>query len=445
MNPDPPPPAPPDLPGPREGGFGAAGPAGAVRDGGADRGRRRGLVRMKAGATALLVGAAVVYLLTTWLGEDRGWVGFVRAAAEAGMIGGLADWFAVTALFRRPLGLPIPHTAIIPTKKDQLGDSLSEFVGANFLSETVVRDRLAQADVTARVGRWLREPANAERVTAELASLLKGAIGVLRDSDVQAVLEPAIRSRLAEVPVGPALGRLLTDAVNDGAHRKLVDLVAASADDWLGAHRDTVVDVVLRQAPSWSPEMVDRAIAARVYAELRRFTGEIRVNPEHPVRTALDRLLLDFAEDLRTDPATMQKVTGVLAGLLDEPEVRRAFGDMVAAGRRTILAMVDDPTGELRTRIAQAVADLGRRLAEGDELGAKVDGWVTAAAVHVVTRYRDELTRTITDTVHRWDGEETSRKIELQVGRDLQFIRINGTVVGALAGVAIHAVTVLAF
>jgi uncharacterized membrane-anchored protein YjiN (DUF445 family) len=400
---------------------------------------------MKSGATALLVLAAVVYLLTTWLGDDRGWDGFLRAAAEAGMVGGLADWFAVTALFRRPLGLPIPHTAIIPTKKDALGDSLSEFVGANFLSEPVVRERLAQARVTVRVGGWLRERANAERVTAELASLVRGAIGVLRDSDVQAVLEPAIRRRLAEVPVGPALGRLLGDAVSDGAHHRLVDLVAGAADDWLRANRDTVVEVVVRQAPSWSPEIVDRAVAARVYAELLRFTGDVRVNPDHAVRTALDRLLLDFAEDLRTDPATMERVTGVLSGLLDEPEVRRAFGDVIAAGRRTVLAMVDDPDGELRARLTTAVADLGRRLAEGDELGSKVDGWVTGAAVHVVTRYRGELTRTITDTVRRWDGAETSRRIELQVGRDLQFIRINGTVVGALAGVAIHAVTVLAF
>jgi len=406
--------------------------------------RHRALVRMKTGATALLLAAAAVYALTSWLGEDRGWVGFVRAAAEAGMIGGLADWFAVTALFRRPLGLPIPHTAIIPTRKDALGDSLSDFVGTNFLSEQVIRDRLRQADATGRFGRWLAVPANAERVTAELASVLRGAIGVLRDSDVQAVLEPAIRRRLAEVPVGPALGRLLGDAVAEGAHHRLVDLLASTADDWLLANRDTVVDVVAKQAPTWSPEFVDRRVAGRVYAELLRVTGEIRVHRGHPARIALDRMLSTFAADLRTDPATMERARGVLAGLLDEPEVRRAFGDVLAAARRTVLEMVDDPGSELRTRLSAALADLGGRLAAGGELRAKVDGWVSDAAAHVVTRYRDELTRTITDTVRRWDAAETSRKIELQVGRDLQFIRINGTVVGALAGVAIHAVTVLA-
>jgi uncharacterized membrane-anchored protein YjiN (DUF445 family) len=246
------------------------------------------------------------------------------------------------------------------------------------------------------------------------------------------------------MPVGPALGRLLGDVVADGAHHRLVDLVAAATDDWLRSNRDTVVDVVARQAPVWSPEFVDRRIAGRVHAELVRVAGEVRAQPDHPVRVTLDRMLAGFATDLRTDPATMERARAVLAGLLDEPEVRRAFGDVLAAARRTVLEMVEDPASELRARLTAALAELGGRLAAGGELRAKVDGWVSDAVGHVVTRYRDELTRTITDTVRRWDAAETSRKIELQVGRDLQFIRINGTVVGALAGVVIHAATVLA-
>ena len=408
-----------------------------------DQLRRRGLVRMKTNATGLLLVAAVVYVLTYRIGDD-GWAGYLRAAAEAGMVGGLADWFAVTALFRRPLGLPIPHTAIIPTRKDTLGRSLSDFVGANFLSEQVIRDRLRQAEVGARLGHWLAAGEHAARVTAELATLARGAVAVLRDEDVQAVLEPVIRRRLAALPVGPTLGRLLGEIVADGAHHGLVDLVAAAADDWLRANRDTVVEVVARQAPAWSPEFVDRRVAARVYAELLRVSGEVRADPEHPVRITLDRLLARFADDLRHDPGTIAKASHVLAALLDEPEVRRAFGDVVAASRRLLLELIDDPASELRGRITAGLAALGRRLAADPELRSKVDGWVSDAAAYLVTHYRDELTRTITDTVARWDGAETARKIELQVGRDLQFIRINGTVVGALAGVAIHAVTVVA-
>ena len=413
----------------------------------AERDRRRGLIRMKATAAGLLAVAAVVYVLARrWESAGApGWVGYLRAAAEAGMVGGLADWFAVTALFRRPLGLPIPHTAIIPTRKDALGRSLSDFVGANFLSEPVVRERLRQADVTRRLGTWLAEPPHAERVTAELAAVLRGAVGVLRDEDVRAVLEPAVLRRLAEVPVGPALGRLLGEVVADRAHHRLVDLVAAAADDWLRGNRDTVVDVVARQAPAWSPEFVDRRVAAKVYTELCRVAADVRADPEHPVRTTLDRMLARFAADLREDPATIARASQVLTALLAEPEVRRALGDLVGAARRLVLEMIDDPAGELRTKLADGLAGLGRRLAADPELRSKVDRWVADAAGYVVRHYRDELTRTITDTVRRWDGEETSRRIELQVGRDLQFIRVNGSVVGALAGVAIHAVTVLAF
>ena len=408
----------------------------------ADPQRRRDLVRMKSTAGALLVAAAVVYLLARRAEEGGagGWVGFVRAAAEAGMVGGLADWFAVTALFRRPLGLPIPHTAIIPTRKDALGRSLSDFVGANFLSEQVVRERLRQAEVTRRLGRWLTEPAHAERVTAELAAVLRGAVGVLRDEDVRAVIEPAVLRRLAELPVGPTLGKLLAEVVAGGAHHRLVDLVVTATEDWLRANRDTVMDMVARQAPAWSPEFLDRQVASRVHAELLRVAGEVRADPEHAMRTALDRLLARLADDLRHDPATIARASGVLGTLLQREEVRRAFGDVIAAGRRLLLEMVDDPTGELRTRLAAGLADLGRRLDTDAELRSRVDRWVADAAGYVVTHYRDELTRTITDTVERWDGVETARKVELQVGRDLQFIRINGTVVGALAGVAIHAV-----
>jgi uncharacterized membrane-anchored protein YjiN (DUF445 family) len=367
------------------------------------------------------------------------WAGYLRAAAEAGMVGGLADWFAVTALFRRPLGLPIPHTAIIPTRKDALGRNLSDFVGTNFLSEPVVRERLRQADVPRRLGRWLAGPGNAERVTAELARALRGAVDVLRDEDVRAVLEPVVLRRLAALPVGPTLGRLLGQVVEDKAHHRLVDLLVTALDDWLTANREQVVDVVARQAPVWSPEFLDRRVATRVYAELTRVTGEIRAEPDHEFRRALDRLLARFADDLRHDPATVQRASGVLTALLEHAEVRRAFGDVISAGRRMLLEMVDDPDGELRTRLAAALADLGRKLDADEALRTRVDGWVADAAGYVVTHYRDELTRTIADTVERWDGVETARKVELAVGRDLQFIRINGTVVGALAGVAIHA------
>lgn len=405
--------------------------------------RRRNLRRMKAVATGLLVLAAVIYVVAWRVerGGGPGWVSYLRAAAEAGVIGGLADWFAVTALFRRPLGLPIPHTAIIPTRKDALGRNLGDFVGTNFLSEEVVRDRLHRADVAGRLGSWLAEPAHAERVTAEVSVAVRSAMDVLRDEDVHAVLERAVLKRLAGVSLGPPLGHVLERIVADGAHHRLVDVGIARLHNWLAANRETMMKLIIAQAPLWSPDFLDQRVATRVYAELVRVSGEVVDDPNHAWRQGIDRFLATFADDLRTDPATIAHLEDLTTSLLEHPEIRRAFGDLVAAGRSLLLELIDDPTSELRLRATDALVSFGGRLAADPVLAAKANRWLQEAAGYVVTHYRDELTRTITDTVERWDADETSRKVELQVGGDLQYIRINGTLVGSLAGLAIHAVT----
>jgi uncharacterized membrane-anchored protein YjiN (DUF445 family) len=408
--------------------------------------QRRDLRRMKSLATALLAAAAVVYLLAS-RAEDGGpaWVGYVRAAAEASMVGALADWFAVTALFRRPLGLPIPHTAIIPTRKDQLGAGLGDFVGTHFLSEQVVRDRLKSVGVAARVGGWLTEPDHARRVTDEAATALRGAIEVLRDDDVRAVLEQALLPRLLEAPVGPPLGRLLTRVVEDRAHEGVLQLAIDQVNRWLAQNEDVVVDAVARQAPAWSPRFVDEAVALRVYREVVRVAGEVQRDPEHPLRRSVDRFLAETGRDLQDDLETIHRAEQLKAGLLAHPAVRAAAGDLAGSVRAALLEAVANPDGELRRRAAAGVASFGGRLSSDDRLRAKVDGWLEDAAAYLVTTYRDELTATITETVNRWDGEETARKVELAVGRDLQFIRINGTLVGGLAGIGIHALTQLLF
>jgi uncharacterized membrane-anchored protein YjiN (DUF445 family) len=399
---------------------------------------------MKAFATALLVAAAVVYVVAS-RAEDGGpaWVGYVRAAAEAARVGALADWFAVTALFRRPLGLPIPHTAIIPTRKDQLGAGLGDFVGTNFLSEAVVRDRLRSVGVAARVGAWLTNPDHARRVTDEAATALRGAIEVLSDDDVRAVLEQALLPRLLEAPVGPPLGRLLTRVVEDRAHEGVLQLAIDQVNRWLAENEDVVVDAVVRQAPAWSPRFVDEAVALRVYREVVRVAGEVQRDIEHPLRRSVDRFLAQTGRDLQDDLETIHRAEQLKAGLLAHPAVRAAAGDLAGSVRAALLEAVANPDGELRRRATAGVASFGERLSSDDRLRAKVDGWLEDAAAHLVTTYRDELTATITETVNRWDGEETARKVELAVGRDLQFIRINGTLVGGLAGIGIHALTQL--
>lgn len=414
---------------------------------GAEEAKRRGLRRMKAVALGFLVGAAVVFLLASWAEKAGwpGWVGYVRAAAEAGMVGALADWFAVTALFRYPLGIKIPHTAIIPNRKRQLGDSLGEFVGTHFLAPDVVRDKVRRVGVAGSLGGWLARPDNAERVTAELANVLRGAVTVLRDEDVQAVMEQAVGNRIIDKEWGPPLGAILGQVVTDGAHHKLVDLVSDRSYEWVRDNHETVLRVVSDRAPTWSPKFVDELVADKVYGEVLSFAWAVKVDVNHPMRLALDRFLTEFAADLRDDPDTIARAEQVKLQVIEHPEVQKLIGAAWATGKDMLLAATEDPSSELRQRVRQALCRLGERLASGDSLATKVDTWIEDAAAHVVTNYSRELTTLITDTVERWDPQETSRRIELQVGRDLQFIRINGTVVGALAGLVIHTVAELFF
>ncbi|MFF8903423.1 DUF445 domain-containing protein [Streptomyces olivaceoviridis] len=406
----------------------------------ADEERRRGVRRMKATATGMLLFVAVVYVLAKTAGNAGAgaWTDYVAAAAEAGMVGALADWFAVTALFRHPLGLPIPHTAIIPTKKDQLGVSLGEFVGENFLSEDVVRQRLHAVGIGSRLGAWLAEPEHADRVTAELATALRGALTVLRDSDVQAVVGEAITRRANAQEIAPGIGKTLERIVADGGHRRVVDLVVTRAHDWLVLHRDDVMVAVEGGAPGWTPRFVDRKVGERVYKELLRFVTEMRDMPSHPARGALDRFLTDFASDLQSDTDTRARVERLKGEVLGRGEVQDLIASVWTAVRSMIVAAAEDERSELRTRVRAALLSLGARMATEPKVQDKVDSWVEGAAVHVVTTYRAEITSLITDTVAGWDPEHTTRKIEAHIGRDLQFIRINGTVVGSLAGLLIY-------
>lgn len=412
-----------------------------------EKAKERDLRRMKLVALAFLLGATVIYGWARAL-ESAGapaWVGFVRAAAEAGMVGALADWFAVTALFRHPLGIKIPHTAIIPTRKNTLGNSLSEFVGANFLAEDVVRDKLRRAEITRRGGEWLQRREIAERITKELATAVRGAVTVLRDDDVQEILEQALVTPIVQKQWGPPLGTLLGQVLIDGAHHNLVDLVCDRAYEWVRDNHSTVLRVVGERAPTWSPKFLDGIVADKVYGEVLAFAWAVKTTPDHPMRKAVDTFLVEFAHDLRNDPETIARAEQIKHALLEHPAVRNFVGKSWSTVKRLILDAAEDPSSELRRRVTDGLVSLGKRLVDDTELRAKADGWVESAAAYVVRHYSGEITTLITDTVERWDGVETSRKIELQVGRDLQFIRINGTVVGAMAGLAIHSFSTMLF
>lgn len=402
---------------------------------------------MKAVATGFLVVAAIIYLFCRWQ-ETRGagaWVGYVRAASEAGMVGALADWFAVTALFRHPLRIPVPHTAIIKRKKDQLGASLSSFVGTNFLAPEVVSAKVESAQLPLRLSTWLAEPDNAARVAKETSTVLRGVVGVLREDDIQQIIDHTIVKRIAEPEWGPPIGKVLTELLADDRHLPLVDMLAERAHQWALGSQETIDRIISRDSPSWSPKFVDLLLGERIHRELVEFTWKIRSNPEHEVRQAVNRFLVDYARDLQHDPVTIAKAEKVKAEIMGRDEITQLAAATWRAAKRMILDSVDDPNSTLRTKIAENVMAFGIRVREDDGLRAKIDGWLLDAVRFVCANYADEITSVIRETVERWDAEEASRKIELAVGRDLQFIRINGTVVGSLAGLAIYTLSELLF
>ena len=402
---------------------------------------------MKLVALSFLVGATVLFLFCQWA-EANGagaWAGYVAAASEAGMVGALADWFAVTALFKHPLGIPIPHTAIIKRKKDQLGEGLGAFVRENFMSAEVVETKLRDAEVAGRLGKWLSEPAHAERVAAEASTVLRVGVEMLRDEDVQQVLDRMIVRRLAEPQWGPPVGRVLGTLLAENRQEALIQLLADRAFQWSLNAGEVIERVIERDSPTWSPRWVDHLVGDRIHRELMDFTDKVRRNPDHELRRSANRFLFEFADDLQHDEATIARAEKVKEQLMARDEVTRAAETAWNTLKRLILESVDDPSSALRTRIADSVVHIGESLRDDGELRDKVDNWIIRAAQHLVSQYGAEITTIITDTIERWDADEASRRIELHVGRDLQFIRINGTVVGALAGLIIYSIAQLLF
>ncbi|MCM3887481.1 DUF445 domain-containing protein [Frankia sp. R82] len=408
-------------------------------------GLRQALRRMRLIATGLLAVVIALYLAAQgWHNHGGpGWTGYVAAAAEAGVVGALADWFAVTALFRHPLGLPIPHTAIIPHRKDALGRGLETFVSTHFLAPDIVRDKVDGIGVSARVGAWLRQPDHAERVVAEAAGRLSTVIAGTNDDLVREIVDRAVVPRLVERPWAGTLGAILQRVVDARMHDRLVDLILAEVEHWLQMNPETFSRLILDQAPTWTPQWLDEAVAAKAYDKALEALAQIRADPAHRVRQTLDRFLADQATRLRTDPRLGEQVEQMKQRWLARPEVGQAVATIWATARAILLDLVTDPDSTARVRARTELAAFGARLVDDRELARTVDQGAADLAARAVARYKGDIAAIIGDTVASWEPAETSRRIELHVGRDLQFIRINGTVVGALVGLVIHTLTQL--
>ena len=406
----------------------------------ADQERRRSLRVMKGVALGALVFMAILFVVAFALEPRIPALGYVRAAAEGGMVGALADWFAVTALFRHPLGIPIPHTAIIPKRKDEIGRSLGEFIETNFLAGEVVRVKLESTNIAATAGAWLSDPDHAELVSREASTMATGILNALSDDEVQDLIGDLAREHLLSPEWAPTIGGWLERVVDAGAHHGAVDLAVDSIETWLQANRESFSGLVSRRLPSWVPSVAMRLVDDTVYHEAVKFVAAVQADPDHPARHAVDRYLTKLAGNLQHDPATITRLEEAKSAVFDSPRVRELAAEAWNTAKAGLLKSLGDPGSALRRRMSAALGEIGERLTTDTALQSRVNGRLSDAAVFLVDRYRHDIASIITDTVEKWDPAETTEKIELMVGRDLQYIRLNGTIVGALAGAAIYAI-----
>ena len=411
--------------------------------------RRADLRRWKAIALSFLIGAAVIFLGCSWWQASASgapvWVGYVRAAAEAGMVGGLADWFAVTALFRRPMGLPIPHTALIPNNKDRVGDALKDFVEENFLTADALSAKVWEAELPLWLARQGVEPGRAEEVSAWIGERAASVVADLDPAEAEQFIRTQVMDRLAEPEWGPPLGRLLEGYIAEGKARPLEDDLIDWAHGKILGMESTVVTAIDERMPGWAPRFAREMVGEKVYAELVEFADEVRRNGNHEARLAIRRNLSKLASDLQWDEDMRGRIEGIKQEMLASDQAQKAPAAMWATVSSTLIEQLTDPESFLRQKMTAKVKELAHRLLEDSEFLAQANAFVDKAARYAVEKFAPEIIAIIPETIKRWDAQEASGNIELMVGKDLQFIRLNGTVVGALAGLVIYTVNHLLF
>jgi uncharacterized membrane-anchored protein YjiN (DUF445 family) len=417
-------------------------PSGALlpRD---DATRRAELKMMKRVATGLLGVALVVFVVARILEPSYPWLGFVRATAEASLVGGLADWFAVTALFRKPLGLPIPHTAIIQTQKDRIGRVLANFVQNHFLSHDVLTAKLRSMLLAERVARWVSDPEHSTRIARHLAVGVAQAVQTLPESDARDLIRESALARLQAVQLAPVLGNLLQAVATDDRHQALLDEVLRLVRDALERNQDDLREKIREESPWWVPGVIDDALHQRIVAAAQKLIAEVAADPEHPLRLKFDVAFRDFVDRLKHSPKVIARTEELKEDLLTHPIVEEFAASLWDRARRAAARFSTEGDGAAVQPLARGISALGESLLDNEARRAELDDFVTNFIASLVEQHRHEVGDLIAQTVRRWDPDVAAQRIELAVGRDLQFIRLNGTLVGGLAGLVIYTVSFL--
>src|SRR3954471_14505631 len=396
---------------------------------------------MKVIATGLLVVMAAVFFVTRAYEHQHPALSYLKAFAEAAMVGGLADWFAVTALFRHPLGLPIPHTAIIPRNKDRIGEALANFLRENFLIPAVVARRMQRLDVAAAAGRFLQTPAGeGTRIRAGASRLIADIFESLDDERLGGIVKGAIASRLRAMEVSPLLGHALASAINEDRHVPMLEAAIRWTARALDANEQLIREMVHKKA-NWVLKLagLDAKLADAIIDGLKKLTTEMSTDPAHPVRVKVEEALAQLANDLQTRPETQARVEAMKEQLLDNKSVGIWLDTLWQKGREAIIRAARNPDAVLAGKLGDVLKSMGGTLEKDRRIRAAINQFARRAVVGMAASYGGSIVKLVSETIRGWDAQTVTNRLEDAVGRDLQYIRINGTLVGGLVGLVLYA------
>ncbi len=405
--------------------------------------KRQQLKKHKRLATGLFLLMAVLYIVMTWLGgmHPQGWMGYVRAFAEAAMVGALADWFAVTALFHHPLGLRIPHTNLIEKSKQNIGDNLGHFVVHNFLSSATIRPYISRLAVSSYIVSWLEQKGNKDGLISVVADLLQDIVKRMDDDSVAAIMAGKGREILKEVPLHKFAAQALQYLLERKEEEALITALAAKIKTYIAENQEMVNEKVRQESYFFVPRFVDRKLAEKITGALNRYFEEIEQDKEHTVRKEISTQLALWAHDLETLPKWATQFDRIKSELLSEDRIRRYALDLWQMLRKRLLEELADPQSTMLRYFSDRINEMVAKIKEDGGLRDRIDTWVRHTAYKYILRHAEKVATLISTTIGNWEGKELSRKLELEVGKDLQFIRINGTLVGGLVGLLIYTVT----
>lgn len=399
---------------------------------------------MKRLATLLLVAALVIFIVTTILERWYGWVGFIRATAEASMVGAIADWFAVTALFRHPLNLKIPHTAIIPRRKREIGEKLAQFVRQNFLTEEVIADKLHSMNVTQKAAEWLGRPENSALIADQLAAGAAAAIQVMKDEDVQTLIEKQLVIQIRSTQFAPLIGNLLALLTAGNRQQELLTELVKFGSGFLRENKSVILEKINEELPWWAAVWgIDRKIYHSIISSVDATLAEVKANPQHLLYRNFEAAINRLIEGLKTSAELQEREKTLKEELLQQPVVQEFSASLWSDIKVSLIEHSSGSRLEIRDPVQQMLVKFGEAIQHDPVLHQKINRWLIELVIYLTQTYGYEAETLISHTIDKWDAHKITNKIETEVGRDLQFIRINGTLIGGLVGLLIYTVSFL--